>query len=252
MKFLLASILFFGGTLLPCQAQFTLTGQSGNFMVPEARVIGDKQIAFGTSFHPEREAFILHKNRQGTHEIHNFVTLGFLPFMELTLNLTRIIDGSTDYGIGDRSASLRFLIVKETDKFPAIGLGAYLPLGVNNYLDSYFVNSTKTLNLFNRELTLTLGLGSPWIARTRIYSDSNEKGLKIIEFYKKTNGYQVGLLAAARWKLTKNFEAGIEFDGNNVNVGLLTNFLFEKCFIKIYTLDFKTIGFGLSYKGAVK
>ncbi|WOK05349.1 YjbH domain-containing protein [Imperialibacter roseus] len=245
--FLLTSILLFAGTLHPCLAQFTLTGQSGNFLVPEARVIGDKKIAFGSSFNPQQEALILYPNRRGTHEIHNFVTLGFLPFMELTFNLTPIVDAPLDYGIGDRSGSLRFLLKKETDKFPALLFGMYIPLGTSNFVDSNFITGTKHFNLGGKELTLSAGVGIPWVVRTLIFT-----GFDSIDIVKKENNYQVGFFGSARWKAHKHLLVAAEYQAKDVNLGLIGRLPDEKCFVKLYTFSFKTVGFGVSYTGLVK
>ncbi|WP_339792887.1 hypothetical protein [uncultured Imperialibacter sp.] len=245
--FLLTSILLFAGTLRPSLAQFTLTGQSGNFLVPEARVIGDKKIAFGSSFNPQKEALILYPSRRGTHEIHNFVTLGFLPFMELTFNLTPIIDAPLDYGIGDRSGSMRFLLKKETDKFPALLFGMYIPLGTSNFVDSNFITGTKHFNLGGKELTLSAGVGIPWVVRTLIFT-----GFDSIDIVKKENDYQVGVFGSARVPLSSFLLVSAEYESRNVNVGMIGKLFNDKCFAKLYTLNFKTIGFGVSYSGTVK
>ncbi|MEQ8535013.1 MAG: YjbH domain-containing protein, partial [Imperialibacter sp.] len=231
--FLLTSILLFAGTLRPCRAQFTLTGQSGNFLVPEARVIGDKKIAFGSSFHPQQEALILYPSRRGTHEIHNFVTLGFLPFMELTFNLTPIIDAPLDYGIGDRSGSMRFLLKKETSKFPALLFGMYIPLGTSNFVDSNFITGTKHFNLGGKELTLSAGVGIPWVVRTLIFT-----GFDSIDIMKKENDYQVGVFGSARWEAHKHLLVAAEYQSGDVNLGLIGQLLNEKCFVKLYTFSF--------------
>jgi hypothetical protein len=245
--FLLTSILLFAGTMRPCLAQFTLTGQSGNFLVPEARVIGDKKIAFGSSFHPKNEALINFPRRQGTYEFHNFVTLGFLPFMELTFNLTRINNAPLDYGIGDRSGSMRFLLKKETDKFPALLFGIYIPLGTSNFVDSNFITSTKHFNLGGKELTVSAGVGVPWVVRTLIFT-----GFDSIDIVKKENDYQVGLFGSARLALTNYLLVSAEYESHNVNAGLIGKLFHDKCFAKLYTFNFQTVGFGVSYSGVAK
>jgi hypothetical protein len=246
--FLLTSILLFAGTMRPCLAQFTLTGQSGNFLVPEARVIGDEKIAFGSSFHPYSEAFILYgNNREGTNELYNYVTLGFLPFMELTFNLTKIFDAPLKYGVGDRSSSLRFLLKKETKKFPSILLGVNLPVSSNNYIDSNFLTATKELSIGGKSLIISGGFGMPWVLRTPLHD-----GFDYITFIRKESNYQVGLFASSRLSLSEHFLVSFEYDGSNLNSGVMANFFGDKCFLKFYTFNFQTVGFGVSYNGVVK
>ncbi|MEQ8686201.1 MAG: YjbH domain-containing protein [Imperialibacter sp.] len=245
--FLFTSILLFAATEQQCHAQFTLTGQAGNFLVPEARVIGDKQIAFGSSFHPKPEALLLYTDRQGSHEIYNYLTLGFLPFMDITINLASIIHAPIRSGIGDRSATVRFLLKKETNTFPAILLGTYAPLGTNEFVESNFLVATKNLAFAGKRLAVTGGFGTPWVIRTPLYEDFDS-----FTFFKKKTNYQVGLMMAARWELTEHLLVAAEYDGNKFNAGLMARFFKEKCFAKVYTFNFKTVGFGVSYSGVVR
>ncbi len=167
--------------------------------------------------------------------------------MELTFNLTPILEAPLDYGIGDRSGSMRFLLKKETDKFPALLFGMYIPLGTSNFVDSNFITGTKHFKLGVKDLTVNLGVGIPWVLRATI-----NRGYHFSGFVRKENDYQVGVFGSARLSLTKFLLASAEYESRNVNVGLIGKLFHDKCSAKFYTLNFQTVGIGVSYSGVVK
>jgi hypothetical protein len=77
-------------------------------------------------------------------------------------------------------------------------------------------------------------------------------GFDSIDIVRKENDYQVGVFGSARVSLSSFLLASAEYESRNVNVGLIGKLFHDKCFAKLYTLNFKTVGFGVSYSGTVK
>lgn len=86
-----------------------------------------------------------------------FVTVGFLPFVEVGLRLTHLVDGPPQ-GIGDRMVSVRVRVLKEGEYLPAVAVGAHDIVGTRLYHATYAV-ATKALGTPAGEVGLTVGYG---------------------------------------------------------------------------------------------
>jgi hypothetical protein len=86
-----------------------------------------------------------------------FVTVGFLPFVEVGLRLTHVNGGGAQ-GIGDRMVSARVRLLREGMYLPAVAVGAHDVLGTRLYHATYAV-ATKSLPTPAGRVGLTIGYG---------------------------------------------------------------------------------------------
>jgi len=105
----------------------SLTGTTGLITVPTATLVKDGEVLLGLSIGNRK--YNVRNNK--FHEYSYFVTIGYLPFLEVSLRLNRHYrftwpdDDRTTQGIGDRMASIRLQMLKEKKYLPSIVLGAH-------------------------------------------------------------------------------------------------------------------------------
>jgi hypothetical protein len=148
------------------QAQ-SLTGTTGYFNIPSADLHSDKTLFFGTS--------LLHKDYKewGNPDYHGmafYATSAFLPFMEISIRYSRMIDlPSEQYEstVGDRMASARIRPLKEGKYYPSIVIGVQnffttLESGNASHFNSSYIVATKNiyLNKILGKVGLTAGYGA--------------------------------------------------------------------------------------------
>lgn len=230
-------------------AQQTLSGQSGHFIVPDANSLGDGGIFVGCNWNPHKYQYL---GRPGEHdgEVYYAASVGILPTLDVTLNITRVLNPESvrHNGIGDRSFQFKWRILKETERRPAVAFNGEIPLGINNFIAPNALVLSKKLE----KLEVTLGVGSPYLLRR---SERSFYGTFLgMEFYKKTNDYLKGLLLAAsyRWKLTDDamLRPGIEFDGEKLNTGVQASWRGWNINVMLIRTD--RIAGGISYIGKLK
>ncbi|RMH71949.1 MAG: hypothetical protein D6675_05475 [Gemmatimonadetes bacterium] len=216
------SILFIIGVLLPPKGSSqSLTGVTGLLTIPTAEMPADKQISLGMSYWNKK--YIKYRNSQYD-LMALYVNLGYLPFLEISLRVSRRLDaekyipGKTrGQGIGERMPSIRLRLLSEHRYRPAIVAGAhdFISLGessrredtltdgdVTNFNALYLVGS-KHFNLgitSSSELGLHLGYGSDWM-------DAH--------FHQF-----VGMFGGISLTILKPFDLILEYDAEHVNVGM--------------------------------
>ena len=148
-------------------ASSQITGVNGLMTIPTAKFAEDGEFQFGFGYLPAKYS-ILRQNDFG--DQFYYITLGYLPFLETSFVIVRSDKVGKAWGIGDRVIYLRFKIMSESKKFPAIVLGLHDPMGfigeahAQQFNASYLV-ATKRLSLFNSlNVDLHLGYGVDWIA----------------------------------------------------------------------------------------
>jgi hypothetical protein len=155
----------------------SLIGTTGLISVPSAAMAGDGEIMLGTAVGNRKY------NVRDTrfHEYSFFVTMGYLPFLEVSLRLhhhyrfIRPEDGRTTQGIGDRMASVRLRLHRETKTLPAVVLGAhdfYSAFGQSSevvFNNSLYAAASKTLRFPGSPFRLGLhaGYGTDWMKAER-------------------------------------------------------------------------------------
>lgn len=163
-RFLVLIFLMIPSLPVLCQS---LTGTTGYFNIPSAEIYQDKTMFVGSN--------LLNKDykKWGNPDYHAmdfFVTTTFLPFVELSVRFTRMIDlpheeySSTN---GDRMASARFRLLKEGRYKPAIVFGLQnffttLQSGDASHFNSTYLVVTKNFKIPKviQNVGITAGYGS--------------------------------------------------------------------------------------------
>jgi hypothetical protein len=125
------------GSSLSAQA---LTGTTGLVMIPTAEMPADGTVAVGVNLiarqyhdyvepHPEYTAMV------------QFASIGFLPFAEVGLRLTRLVDLPEPQALGDRMVSVRLRLLTEGPLAPAVVVGGHDLLGTRIFHAFYVVGS---------------------------------------------------------------------------------------------------------------
>jgi hypothetical protein len=124
-------LLLFLSTRMQGMAQ-SLTGTTGLITVPTAGLAKDGEVLSGVSIGNRK----YNVQKPKFHDYSYFITIGFLPFLEVSLLLHRNyhfvwtdelteMTGLTSQGIGDRMASVRLRLIGEKKYLPSMVLGAH-------------------------------------------------------------------------------------------------------------------------------
>jgi hypothetical protein len=145
-------------SLLSAQA---LTGTTGLVTVPTAAMPADGSATVGVHWVDRR----YHRSGLGDNTgIYQFASVGFLPFMEVGLRLTRVLD-TPRQALGDRMVSVRFRLLEEGDRVPAVVVGAHDLVGTRIYHATY-VAASKEIDGVPVAGTVGLhaGYGGQWLS----------------------------------------------------------------------------------------
>ena len=115
----------------------------------------DGEISFGSSW-LNKEHFVYGSNQH--HGMANFITLGYLPFLEISARLTRRLNYPAPQALGDRMVSVRLRVLKENAFFPSVVAGIHDPIGTKRFNALYLVTS-KSVHLFRTTTAVHLGYG---------------------------------------------------------------------------------------------
>lgn len=149
-----ALVSLLASTQSPAQ---TLTGTSGLVTIPTATIAADGEMTVGVN----RIAREHYEFTGGTFDDRpltvQFASVGFLPFVEVGLRLTRVVDVPRQ-ALGDRMVSVRVRVLKEGTRLPAVAVGAHDLIGTRIYHATYAVAS-KTVQTPAGPAGLHLGYG---------------------------------------------------------------------------------------------
>lgn len=134
----LALLLAWGSTDLPAQS---LTGTTGLVSVPTAEMPADGTVTAGVNVLDRRYNGYPPESLTNHRSIVEFVSVGFLPFVEVGLRLAQLIGLDESLGVGDRMVSVRLRLVPERTLTPAVVVGAHDLLGTRNFHSVYVVGS---------------------------------------------------------------------------------------------------------------
>jgi hypothetical protein len=156
----------------------TLSGTTGLITIPTAYLTEDGGVLVGWSAGHRR----YNVQEPGFHEYSYYATLGFLPFLEVSLRLHRNyqfewtdeesgMTGLTTQGIGDRMASFRVRLAKEGKKTPAVAVGVHDFLSAFGkseevtFYNALYAVASKTVNpaALPFRVGLHAGYGTDWI-----------------------------------------------------------------------------------------
>jgi Exopolysaccharide biosynthesis protein YbjH len=162
--FIAVLLLFFNRAV---NAQIGIGGFDAVMTVPTARLLPDGDAVLGVGYIPSPYALF---EVPGHDNLAYFATLGFLPFLEISIRAT--LSMNTEHpSIGDRMLSLRAQLLNETDRRPAVAIGLHdiaglidRTEGTNNYFTALYLVATKTRRLSALvNLETTMGYGVDWI-----------------------------------------------------------------------------------------
>jgi hypothetical protein len=122
---------------LPAQS---LTGTTGLVSIPTAEMSADGTMAVGLNlidrrYHDGPYTYLKHA------VLVQFASIGFLPFAEVGLRLTRRVDYNKTQALGDRMVSVRLRLVPERTLTPAVVVGAHDLVGTRLFHSLYVVGS---------------------------------------------------------------------------------------------------------------
>lgn len=150
---LVAQLLLLGTS---AKAQ-SLPGTSGLVSIPTATIARDGDLTLGVNVIAAEYHEYVADQFEGDAAIVQFATIGFLPFVEVGLRLTRL-DSDIPQALGDRMVSVRVRVLRESEYLPALALGAHDLVGTRIFHATYAV-ATKTTATASGELGLTVGYG---------------------------------------------------------------------------------------------
>jgi len=164
---LVTVVVYLAGNNIICQS---LTGTTGYYNIPSAEIFTDKSMFIGSN--------LLNKEykKWGNphyHAMDFFTTLTFVPFVELSVRFTRMIDlPKSEYlgTNGDRMASARIRVLNEHKYWPAIILGfqnffTTLQSGDASHFNSTYLVATKNFKIpyVLENVGITAGYGSDFL-----------------------------------------------------------------------------------------
>jgi len=212
----------------------SLTGTTGLVTIPTAEMPKDGEISFGTNWLNKKYLVLFDSNRE-YHGMVNFMTLGYLPFLEISLRLTRHLNFPASQAIGDRMPSVRLRLFKENEFFPSVVLGAhdfmavFGGLGRSNNFNVLYLATSKTFRLdsFVNRIEFHLGYGTDWI---------------------KARHHQfVGLFGGVSLSPSPFIALMLEHDAEKFNCGMRISVL-DHVEVLVAFLNLDTFSSGISYK----
>ncbi len=168
MRFFTVAIfvaLLFFPVLLPAQST---SGIPGYIRIPSASLNPDGTFYIGTSFLPRK--YLAYTNYK-YHAATAFVSMTFLPFLEVDFRFTRQL-GLPDYSshVSDRMPSVRARLLKERKWWPSVTIGVHdfitsLESGSARHFESSYLVVTKGMDIGNTGLYAegTVGYGTNWL-----------------------------------------------------------------------------------------
>lgn len=150
------------------QAHNTVLGYSGLIVTPTADILADGQLTANIGRIPKLYA----DNYKPYDRTSYVVAMGFMPFMEATMGFIR--PDNFQGGVGDRTVSARFRLLREKNRRPALAFGLQdffavedlnlEPVSAQHFTSSYVV-ATKHVELSVPDMLLSLnvGYGFSWL-----------------------------------------------------------------------------------------
>jgi hypothetical protein len=145
------------------RAQIGLGGVNAVMTVPTANIQQDGYLAVGFGYIPRPYAVLA---GWCCDDLPYFATLGFLPFLEISLRAT-LSPNDDRTGIGDRMASVRVQFLREARYRPALVLGIHDAIAIQGrkaWFQALYGVVTKTLSASKHlDIETTLGHGFDWL-----------------------------------------------------------------------------------------
>lgn len=253
-----ASLMFVLLGMVPGKtiAQLNISGKPGLIYVPSARALNDGDFVLGGFYNPNRYSLLGINNRgseplQQNAELINSATLCFVPRLEVSLTLLNAIGylPLNSRGIGDRQFDLKYQLLRETPRQPALALILSAPFGLNNSLITHAVVASKTVALTDRiQAEFTAGYGSPYYFDKSGGGDKYDftGGYELRNKYKNRGRYLTGPFGGAVLRFDQRAGLMAEWDSKHLNVGGYVS-LFDRWTLQAGLLNFDQVTLGTSY-----
>lgn len=210
---------------LHARSQTNLSGQTGLINVPTANPSTDGLFRIGYNYNPEK--YGLRRTGKNDEQVF-YVNLALSKRLELNVNFLKLISNAKSGikdGLGDRQIDIRYLVVKESKKFPAIAIIMSSPFTIDAALLTHVVVATKHFDLSSKvSLETTLGYGSPYFVFRDVKNLENVDIFSGFKWEKKSdyvynNGYLVGAFGGINLRYKNIAGLMAEWDSKKANVG---------------------------------
>ena len=133
-------------------------GNPGLIHTPSAYLSNWGDLNVGMTHYPAATSFTFESGESAERSF--WAHLGFLPFGEVSLKLTKPYNSrDKNYGIGDRSISFRLQVLKEKENRPAILIGVQDPFALQAFFNTNYIVLSKKRQIKQLELNVNLGYG---------------------------------------------------------------------------------------------
>ena len=211
----------------------SLYGFSGLIFTPTAYTSNWGDVHLGLTHYDKAIALNYGGYGEGLrNERSHWAHIVFLPFAELSVKLTKPYNApSTDFGLGDRSISFRFQLLKETAKRPAILIGVVDPFIQVPIFEARYIVLTKSFFFKNIQIISNLGYG--------LEVNKNNRNTDLQGLF---GGFQLN------WKQVK---LNVEHDASHINVG--TGYAFKNwLFFNAALVDLKHFSGSVHVRFSIK
>jgi hypothetical protein len=210
---------------LPGYGQMNLSGKPGLIYIPTAREIPDGTFTLGYSYNPIRYG-LRARNRNPERII--YASLSLLPRLEVSMNLLQLIstpDRRVREALGDRQLDLRYQLMKEGARRPAVALIASSPFTIDAALITYAAVASKQIRLGpSLGAEVSAGLGSPWYVYRAVSNLKNSNAFSGFRLLRKSEDrYKNGYLSGPFGGISVHYRSisGLmaEWDSQQLNLG---------------------------------
>ncbi len=225
----------------------------GLMNVPIANMSADGTFRIGTNYNPIHYAL---RSKQVNPERMYYADLTLLPRLSLNVVFLYQLPTPTSVGeraLGDRQIDIKYLIMKEGSKKPALAVIMSSPFTIDAAMLTEVLVATKHIELTkDYEVEATLGYGSPifvWRDVANLENSNIFDGFKVTnkKEYRYTNGYLTGFFAGMKLSYHKKVGVMAEWDSNRMNVGVYAN-LFKRFTVQAALLKGDQVLWGASYQ----
>jgi len=212
--------------LLGQSNDISLLGYSGLLYTPSAYTADWGGVYVGFTHYDKDAAFTF---EAGESNERSFITnIGFLPFAEFTLRLTKPYNSKDEnYGIGDRSISGRIQILKEKQHIPAVLIGLNDFGTVSSFFNTNYIVLSKTKDFKGITFNGNVGYGFQISEARRHYLQGIFGGLQ------------------ASWKSLKVLA---EYDADQWNIGI--GYTYKRLFFvksALINMRYPSVNLGLQF-----
>ena len=139
----------------------SLSGSTGLVTIPTADMPQDGEISFGASLRNKKNNV---RYPDKYHQIAFYISLGYLPFLEVSVRITRQLNYPGKQALGDRMPSIRLRFVKEKEYLPSLVLGAHdfmWAFGGTDaiHYNAFYAVAAKHFNFSDRGIDLGTHIG---------------------------------------------------------------------------------------------